>query len=66
VTKDLSAGRSTADARFGEVPPDRPRLGALEHPNLDRPGAQQHPSLAVARKASSAARPARASERRLA
>jgi hypothetical protein len=39
--------QSAAGLRFGEVPPDRPRLGSLEHPNLERPGAQQHPALAA-------------------
>jgi hypothetical protein len=41
--------QSAVDRRFGEIPPDRPRLGSLEHPNLDRPGAQQHPALAARR-----------------
>ena len=31
--------------RQTERAPDRPRVGALEHPNIDRPGAQPHPSM---------------------
>lgn len=38
------------DLRFGEIPPDRPRLGSLEHPNHERPGARQHPALATERR----------------
>ena len=49
MTRALAPQRAATDLRFGDIPPDRPRLGAFEHPNLDRPGAQPHPALAARR-----------------
>jgi hypothetical protein len=31
--------------RRNELAPDRPRLGAHEHPNLERPDAKPHPAM---------------------
>ena len=31
--------------RRNELAPDRPRLGTLEHPNIERPDAKPHPAM---------------------
>jgi hypothetical protein len=41
--------RTTRDPHRGDAPPDRPRPGPLEHPNVERPGACPHPALRPAR-----------------